>query len=312
MKLGINGTGLVQRASVAVVEANAKQAEQDGFHSYWLAEHPTGGFDALTVLSLVGQSVQAMELGTAIIPTFPRHPMTLAGQALTVASACKSPLTLGIGLSHASMMADLGIAFEKPIGHLRDYLSVLMPLVNTGAVDFEGDFYSSHGRFFKAPERPPSVLVAALGPQALKVAGHRCDGTTLAWVGPKTIAGHIKPRLFEGAAKAGRGEPRILATLPICVTDNERMIRDLISKNLAFYATLPSYKAMFVREGISAPGDLALVGSAAKVEAALEALAAAGVSDYAASAFTTNEVEASATAELLRRKLKDWGPRGQH
>ena len=238
--------------------------------------------------------------------------MTLAGQALTVASACKSPLTLGIGLSHASMMADLGIAFEKPIGHLRDYLSVLMPLINTGAVDFEGDFYSSHGRFFKAPELPPSVLVAALGPQALKVAGHRCDGTTLAWVGPKTIAGHIKPRLFEGAAKAGRGEPRILATLPICVTDNERMIRDLISKNLAFYATLPSYKAMFVREGISAPGDLALVGSAAKVEDALEALAAAGVSDYAAAAFTTNEVEASATADLLRRKLKDWGPRDQH
>ena len=84
-------------------------------------------------------------------------------------------------------------------------------------------------------------------------------------MGPKTIAAHIKPRLFEAAAKAGRGEPRILATLPICVTDNERMIRTLISKNLAFYATLPSYKAMFVREGISAPGDLALVGSPAKV-----------------------------------------------
>lgn len=309
MKLGINGTGLVQSASVAAVDANAKQAERDGFHSYWLAEHPTGGFDALTVLALVGQSVQAMELGTAIIPTFPRHPMTLAGQALTVNGACKGPLTLGIGLSHASMMAALGIAFDKPIGHLRDYLSVLMPLINTGAVDFKGDFFASQGRFFKAPEVPPSVLVAALGPQALKVAGHRCDGTTLAWVGPKTIASHIKPRLFEAAAKAGRIEPRILATLPICVTDNERTIRDLISKNLAFYATLPSYKAMFQREGISAPGDLALVGSAAKVEDGLEALAAAGVTDYAASAFTTNAVEASATADLLRKKLADWGPR---
>jgi len=303
MKLGINGTGLVQTASVDAITADALKAEQAGFHSYWLAEHPTGGFDALTVLALVGQKTARIELGTAIVPTFPRHPMTLAGQALTAASAMDCPITLGIGLSHQVMMASLGLPFDKPIGHLRDYLSVLMPLINQGQVNFSGDHYQCQSNFFQPPKRTPSVLVAALGPQALRVAGHRTDGTTLAWVGPKTIQSHIKPRLFEAAAKAGKPEPRILATLPICITSDEKKRREQISRNLAFYAELPSYKAMFEREGVSQPGDIALVGTAEKVAESLALLAEAGVTDFAASLFTTTAEEASETYTFLTRQL---------
>ena len=186
MKIGINGTGLVQKASVTAIIDHARQAKADGFASYWLAEHPTGGLDAMMVLAMVGLQVPDMELGTAIVPTFPRHPMVLAGQVHTTLAAIGPRFTLGIGLSHATMMAQLGIAFDKPIRHLREYLSVLVPLLNEGRVNFTGELISCAAQTFFTPAAPCPVVVAALGPQALKVAGQLADGTTLAWVGPRT------------------------------------------------------------------------------------------------------------------------------
>jgi len=175
MNIGINGTGLVQKASVAAVTSHAQQAAADGFKSYWLAEHPTGGFDALTVLALVGQTVTGLELGTAIVPTFPRHPLTLAGHAATVADTLSSPLTLGIGLSHEPMMAQLGIGFDKPIRHLREYLSILMPLLSTGQVAYTTDPY----RF--TPQESLDLDVPADHPDAdywRHAVGYQLDGQT--------------------------------------------------------------------------------------------------------------------------------------
>lgn len=299
MKIGINGTGLVQKASVTAIIDHARQAKADGFASYWLAEHPTGGLDAMMVLAMVGLQVPDMELGTAIVPTFPRHPMVLAGQVHTTLAAIGPRLTLGIGLSHASMMAQLGIAFDKPIRHLREYLSVLVPLLNEGRVNFTGELISCAAQTFFTPAAPCPVVVAALGPQALKVAGQLADGTTLAWVGPRTIREHIKPRLFESAAAAGRPTPRIIATLPVCVTADEVGVRARISRNLAMYGELPSYKAMFEREGVAGPGELAIAGSASQVRDAIEAMREAGVTDFAASEFTTSAEELQQTRELL-------------
>jgi 5,10-methylenetetrahydromethanopterin reductase len=303
MRIGINGTGLVQKASVAAIKEDAELARVDGFASYWLAEHPTGGFDALTVLSAVGAEVPDIELGTAIVPTLPRHPMVLAGQVLTVQSIVGNRLTLGIGLSHEVMMAQLGIGFAKPVRHLREYLSILMPLLVAGEVAFHGETLSCEGKIFRKPEIAPAVVVAALGPQMLKVAGHRTDGTTLAWVGPKTIREHIVPRLSEAAAKAGRPAPRVIATLPVCVTSQPDGIRSRISSTLAMYGQLPSYRAMFEREGVSEPGDLAIVGSADEVSDQLAGLAEAGVTDFAASIFAGSREEHLATRMLLKDHL---------
>ena len=300
MRIGINGTGLVQRASIDAIAEDAQRAAADGFSSYWLAEHPTGGFDALTVLTVVGLRVADLELGTAIIPTFPRHPMVLAGQVLTARSAIGNRLTLGIGLSHAAMMSQLGISFDRPIRHLKEYLSVLVPLLHEGRVSFEGETLSCEAETFFQRQEPCSVVVAALGPQALKVAGRMTDGTTLAWVGPRTVREHIKPRLTEAAVAADRPAPRIIATLPVCVTDDEDRVRTRISQTLAMYGQLPSYKAMFEREGVSAPGELGLVGSKSRVREQIEALAEAGVTDYAASEFTTNDEERERTRSLLK------------
>ncbi len=301
MDLGINGTGLVQKASVDAVTNGVRQAKADGFQHYWLAEHPTGGFDAITVLALAGAQVPGIELGTAIVPTFPRHPMTLAGQALTAANALGGNFTLGIGLSHETMMAQLGLPFDKPIRHLREYLNILMPLLHTGAVDFSGQLLSCNGTFFQPPERPVPVLVAALGPQALAVAGRAADGTTLAWVGPKTVKEHIAPRINESASASGRSSPRILATLPVCVTNQPEVVRQSIGRGLSMYGKLPSYRAMFEREGVDGPADLAIVGTAEQVQEAIAGLAEAGVTSFAASEYCLSAEERHDT----RRTLQD-------
>ena len=303
MRIGLNGTRLVQRANVDLVTEDAKQAVADGFSSYWLAEHPTGGFDALTVLALVGREVPGIELGTAIIPTFPRHPMVLAGQAMTVAAAIEGRLTLGIGLSHQPMLAQLGIDFDKPIRHLKEYLSVLMPLLRDGEVDFDGATLSAHAKVFRGPTDCP-VVVAALGPQALAVAGRLADGTSLAWVGPATIRDHIVPRINDAAAAAGKPAPRIIATLPVCVTDQPETVRAAISKNSAMYAQLPSYKAMFEREGVAEPGDIAIAGSEQEVTDRLEHLRAIGVTDFSASEIGPTPDERQRTRAVLKSLMR--------
>lgn len=300
MRIGINGTGLVQRASIDRIVEHAAQAARDGFASYWLAEHPTGGFDALTVLAMVGAQVPEIELGTAIVPTMPRHPMVLAGQATTVANALGGRLTLGIGLSHESMMAELGIGFDKPIRHLREYLSVLMPLLDEGKVSFHGETISCDAQIFKRAVPRCRVVVAALGAQALTVAGARTDGTTLAWVGPRTIRDHIVPTIAAAAQRAGRGVPRIIASLPVCVTNDATKVQQMIDKTLTMYGQLPSYRAMFDREGVAGPGDLALVGDEDTVIKMIEGLRDAGVTDFAASEFTPSPEERVRTRALLK------------
>lgn len=299
MKLGWNGTGVVGHASIDSVKKDMGRAQAGGYSSYWLADHPTGGFDALTALAVAGQGVTNMEIGTAVIPTFPRNPMSLAAQALTVAQSLDSPFCLGVGLSHESMMKELGIAFEKPIRHLREYLSILVPLVEEGTVDFKGQLLSCTATIFKREMPDMSVVVAALGPQALKVAGELASGTTLAWVGPNTIRDHIVPRISEAAANANKPAPRVIATLPVCVTEEAAERRASIQRNFSNYADLPSYQAMFEREGANGPGDIALVGSKQEVQDGLNKMAEAGVTDFGATVYAENSAEKEASLTLL-------------
>ena len=299
MQIGLSGTALVAKASVEAVQAHAAAAADDGFGSYSIAEHPTGGFDALTVLALVGREIPHMRFASAVIPTFPRHPMVLAGQARTVANVLEGRFTLGVGLSHAVMMADLGITFDKPIRHLREYLSILVPLLQTGSVDYRGETLSCKAQLFGSPPPVPCpVVVAALGPQALKVAGTLTDGTTLAWVGRKTIADHIVPRIRAAAEAAGRDAPRVIASLPVCVTDDAPAIRKAIDATSAMYRDLPSYRAMFDREGAAGPGDVAIVGSEDAVLESIDDLRQAGVTEFTASEYGAAEDRARTRALL--------------
>lgn len=301
MRIGINATTQLGRSDVAGFTEHAVAAQEAGFSSYWLAEHPVGGFDALTAIAVIGQSVETMELGTAIIPTYPRHPVALAGQALTTQAAIRGRLSLGIGMSHKVMMADLGIEDDKPIRHLREYLNALMPMIQTGHVDVTGDAITAKADAIYPVTDPPEVTVAALGPQALRVAGRVAAGTNLAWVGPKTIRDHIVPTISEAAAAVDRAAPRVIATLPVCVTDAPTPARERLTANTTMYAQLPSYQAMFEREGISETGDLAMIGTEDQVEEMIAGLAAAGVTDYAASEFGLTSDDRSRTRALLTK-----------
>jgi F420-dependent oxidoreductase-like protein len=263
------------------------------------------GHDALTVLAIVGREVAGIELGTAVVPTYPRHPMMLAQQALTVQSSISTPgqsrLALGVGLSHQIVVEGMwGMSFDKPVRHLREYLSVMMPLLEGKPVGFVGDDYRVHGALSISGIDRPSVLVAALGTQMLRVTGALADGTSTWCVGPKTLHDHTVPTLAQAAADAGRGAPRVVAAFPVCVTDDVDAAVARAEQVFAVYNTLPSYKAMMDREGVGGPKDLAIVGSEAEVRDQLLELASVGVTDLNAGVFPGNPDEASRTRAVLK------------
>ena len=301
MKIGINATTLIGRASLPDFVRHAVDAQEAGFSSYWLAELPTGGVDCLTVLTVIGQSVEAMEIGSAIVPTYPRHPLMLAGQALTVQAAVRGNFALGIGMSHKVMMADFGIDDSKPIRHLREYLDVLVPMIREGKVDAAGDTITGRATALHPTSTPPDISVAALGPQALRVAGAAGVGTNLAWCGPNTIREHIVPTITDTAEAAGHPAPRVVATLPVGVTDDPATARASLTASTEMYMSLPSYQAMFEREGVQSTGELGLIGDEAHVEAQIEHLATCGVTDFAASEFGLNSDDRARTRQLLSR-----------
>ena len=287
MRIAINASNLLQSADLGQLRDHAAEAAEAGFSGWWLAQ--TGLIDALTVFTAIGDTAPGIELGTAVVPTFPRHPTMLAGQALTTQAALGDrPLALGIGLS-----------FEKPIRHLMDYLSILQPLLEEGSADHAGEVFTAHVTTARPPVTTPSVLVAALGPQALRVTGRRTDGTVLWMVGPRTIADHIGPVIRSAAAEVERPEPRIVCSLPVCVTDDEDEVRNILATVLEIYGLLPSYRAMLDREGVDGPGGVAVVGDEASVTAQLDALAAAGATDFSAVEFGRSSDEYTRTRALL-------------
>jgi len=299
MRIAINASAELLHADVGRLREHASRAADDGFVGWWLAQ--TGLVDALTVFPAVAAEAPGLEFGTAVIPTFPRHPTMLAGQALTTQAVLGDrDLVLGIGLSHQPVIEGmLGMSFDRPIRHLIDYLSVLQPLLEDGAVDHDGEAFTAHVSTPRPGDRTPSVMVAALGEQALRVAGRRTDGTILWMVGPHTIEDHIRPRLTAAADEVGRPAPRIACSLPVTVTDDAEAVREAASQVFAIYGQLPSYRAMLDREGARHPGDVAIIGTEDEVAAGLEGLAAAGATDFLALEFGRNEDEFRRTRALL-------------
>ena len=302
MRITINGTSIIGPADLGALIDHARAAAADGFDTWWLAQ--TGLVETLALFAVIGREVPGITLGTAVVPTFTRHPTTLAGQALTTAALIGDPsrLVLGIGLSHKPAVQDrYGLVFERPVRHLADYLDILQPLLETGRVDHHGEVWSTTMEANRPSTGTPSVMVAALGPQLLRLAGRRTDGTLLWMVGERTIADHIAPVINDAAAAAGRPAPRVVCSLPVCVTDDAAAVRSAASTAFANYGQLPSYRAMLDREGVAGPAEVAVIGSAAEVEDRLAAIAAAGATEFSAVEFTRNPDEATATRTLLAR-----------
>jgi F420-dependent oxidoreductase-like protein len=298
MRIGIFG-GTLNEGTIDDVVAEAREAEADGFASYWVPN--IFGHDALTTLAIVGREVPRIELGTSVVPTFPRHPMALAQQCLTVSAASGGRLTLGIGLSHKIVIENMmGLSYDKPIAHIRDYLGILGPLSRLEPVQYQGEAYSSMGAFDARGAEPFGVVVAALGPQMLKAAAELADGTITWCTGEKTLADYIVPTINAEAEAAGRPAPRVIAALPVCVTDDTDGAKARAAKVFEIYGTLPSYRAMLDREGADGPEDVAITGSESEVVDRIAALAAAGVTEFAAVDFAGSPEEAAATRAAVK------------
>jgi 5,10-methylenetetrahydromethanopterin reductase len=262
-----------------------QRAADDGMDSAWM--NNIFGADALTAIAVAGSQVPGIEVGTAVVPTYPRHPAVMAQQARTVAAAVDGRLVLGIGLSHKIVIEDMfGYDFNRPTRHMREYLAVLLPLLDGNPVRFTGETMRANvGLTTPSPGRVP-VLLAALGPQMLRLAGEQTDGTVLWMTGPATVRDYIVPTITEAATQAGRPSPRVVCLLPVCVTSDPDQARERAAEVFAIYGELPSYRAMLDREGAAGPADLTIAGDEETVAAQIGVLAEAGVTDFVAGEFT--------------------------
>ena len=249
------------------------------------------GYDALTLLGIVGAQVPDIELVTGVVPTYTRHPIAMAQQALTVQAVTGGRFTLGIGLSHQIVIEGMyGYSFEKPARHMRDYLHALMPLLRHEQVSYEGETLTARTMGPLEIDTPaPDVLVAALAPTMLRLAGTLADGTITWMTGPATLADHIVPSITRAAADAGRTPPRVACSLPVCVTNDADAARERAGKAFAVYGTLPSYRAMPDREGAAGPPEVAIVGDEDAVARQIATIADAGATDFAAASYGSRE-----------------------
>ncbi|MGN9842819.1 LLM class F420-dependent oxidoreductase [Nonomuraea sp. H19] len=263
------------------------EAAADGFTSAWLSN--IFGLDALTTLAVAGSQTPGIELGTAVVPTYPRHPAVLAQQAMTANAALGGRLALGIGPSHQMVIENMyGYSFDRPGRHMKEYLDILLPASRGEHVTYTGETLKAD-LTLTTPGAGFPVLIAALGPRMLKLAGTVADGTVLWMTGPKTVAEHIAPTINAAAAEAGRPAPRIVCSLPVCVTDDPGAAVSRANEIFEVYGRLPSYRAMLDREGAATPGDVAIVGDEKSVLGKLEELERAGVTDFVCSVFANKE-----------------------
>jgi len=287
------------RATLDDVVGIAQRAEQAGLDNVWMAN--IFGFDAISALAIIGRETSRIGLGTAVTPTYPRHPSALAQQAMTTAAASGSRFTLGIGLSHQIVIEDmLGFSYAKPANHMREYLSVLMPLVRGETANFQGDEYRVAGVTMDIPgadELP--VVVAALGPVMLRLAGELADGTNTWMVGPKTMESHIVSRLVAAATAAGRSDPLVVGGYPVILTNKPDEAREKIAEGLTIYGQLPSYRAMLDREGVDGPADIAIVGDENLLRGEIMRLENIGVTDFNAAIMDVEDGAYDRTLEFL-------------
>ena len=263
--------------------ATAELVRAAGVSSFWLAH--AFEFDALSALTLIGKVVPDIELGTAVVPTYPRHPIVMAQQALTVQAASGGRLTLGIGPSHRAPVEEIfGYSFDGVAANMAEYLEVLLPALETGRVDFVGRHWTARTtspiQVTGATACP--VLLGAMGPRMLALAGAVADGTITSKTGPRTIETRIVPAITEAARQARRPAPRVAACLPFCLTDDPDAVFERAADEFAYSESLPSYRAMLDIEGVAHAADVALIGDEATVTKKLRALADAGLTDYCA------------------------------
>jgi F420-dependent oxidoreductase-like protein len=276
------------------VVSRARRADEIGVRQVWLAQQ--FDYEAITLAALIGAAVPGLGVGTSVVPINPRHPLIMASLAQTAQAASHGNFSLGLGLgAHEPERQAFGASWPNTIPRLREHLTVLRSIFTEGAVDFHGDeFTASPGWPVAVPGGAPlPVYVAAMGPKALRVTAELADGTLPYLAGPRTIAEFIEPTIAKAAADAGRPKPRIIASVPVLVTeDSQNDIdagRDLAARQLSFYETIPSYQRVIAREGVDNVAELAAVGGSDAVARRLKTYLDAGATDVVLSPLDRSE-----------------------
>jgi F420-dependent oxidoreductase-like protein len=267
------------------VIGQAERAHALGVRQVWLAQQ--FDHDAIALAGLIGAAVPGLGVGTSVVPINPRHPLIIASLAQTAQAASHGNFSLGLGLgAHGPERQAFGTTWPNTIGRLREHLTVLRAIFDTGRVDFHGDHLSASPEWpvTVAGGTPMPVYVAAMGPKALQVTGELADGTLPYLAGPRTIAEFIEPTIAKAAADAGRSKPRIIAAVPVLISNDVDAARAFAAQQLSFYATIPSYQKVIAREGVDSVADLAAVGPADSVARHLQRYLDAGATDVVLSA----------------------------
>jgi F420-dependent oxidoreductase-like protein len=267
-----------------------------------------GGGDPLLAMALAGRATAAIELGTAVLVSYACHPVLQASRANAVVSAIGAPgrFSLGIGPSHRVVVADrLGLSYDTPGRHTEEYVQILTGLLRGEQVSFAGqEFRVEAGPIQLLDGAEVPVLVAALGPRLLRIAGSRTAGTVLWMANATAIERHAAPLIRKAAADAGRPAPRIVAGLPVAVHDDVAQARSVVARQFAVYGELPNYQRILAHGGISRPAEAAIVGDEDSVAAQIRALFEAGATDLWAAPFPVGD-DPSASRARTRALLAD-------
>ncbi|WP_433631584.1 LLM class F420-dependent oxidoreductase [Nocardia sp. CA-120079] len=257
-------------------------AESAGLDTAWIPQIPTD-FDALITIALMGMKTTRIELGTAVVPLQAQHPIALARQALSAQAAAGGRLALGVGPSHHWIVQDmLGLPYTKPAAYTRDYLDVLNAgLRGPGQVDIENDTFTVHNPLDLGPVAPVPVLIAALGPVMLRIAGEQADGTILWMADERAVADHVVPKITKAAADAGRPAPRIIAGLPVCLCAPSEVDEAKARANriLGEAEVSPNYQRLLEQGSARDIGDICVAGDERAIAAGLRRFADAGATD---------------------------------
>src|SRR3954465_5049878 len=273
-----------EQTTIEELLANARAAEALGFSTGWVPHIPWS-LDGLTALALAGQVTNRIALGTAVMPTYPRHPLAMAQQAMSTQAATDGRLVLGIGPSHPVVIESMhGLEYARPAHHTREYVEVLRAaFAGAGHVEYRGECFSFSSMLTVPGSTPAPIMIAALAPKMLRLAGELTDGTITYWANERAVGEHIVPGITAAAAAVERPSPRVVVGLPVAVSDDVDAARERAAKLFATYLNIPTYQRVLARGGDgTTPTDVAVIGTEAEVAARLRVYAAAGATDLCA------------------------------
>jgi len=270
------------RTKVERLKADARWAEDAGLATVWIPQIPDE-FDALTAAAVVGTETSRIEIGTAVVPVQPRHPIALVQQILSVQAVCEGRLAVGLGVSHHWVIEEmLGLPYEHPVATMRSYLDVFdQALRGPGTVEVENEHFHIHNPIDITDISPTPILLAALGPLMLKLCGERADGTILWLADERAIGSYVVPNLIRAAASAQRAAPRVVAGVPVCLCADHEVEIAIARTNriLAEAEVSPNYQRLLDQGDARSVGDILVAGSEATITKRLQAFADAGVTD---------------------------------